>query len=217
MDFEQARINMIKQQIRCNEVVDDAILALFDNIHREDFIPEQFNHLALADTCIPLAHGQQTLTPMVEAKVLHYAAIGADDNVLEIGTGCGYLTALLGKSGKTVQSIDIFQDFTDHTGRSLQAYGIDNVQLHTGDAVRGWPGRAPYDVIIVTGSVPVLETCFQEQLKTGGRLFVIVGQSPAMEARLITRTGRQSWESVCLFETDVPPLIGAPQPESFQF
>ena len=217
MNFEQARINMIKQQIRSCEVLDDSILDLFDVLHREDFVPEPYRHLALADTPIPLAHGQQTMTPMLEARILQFVSVRTGDNVLEIGSGCGYMTALLGKSGKTVHSVDIFQDFTDHTARCLQLHGINNVQLYTGDAVQGWPDASPYDVIIVTGSVPVLEPHFQQQLRQGGRLFIVVGKSPAMEARLITRTGPDSWDSVCLLETDLPPLVGAPEPEPFQF
>lgn len=217
MNFEQARENMIKQQIRPWEVVDPKTLNLLAEIHREDFVPDQYRHLALADINIPLLHGQVTMTPKVEARLLQDLTIQPHEKVLEIGTGCGYLTALLANSGNFVHSIDIFPEFKDHAESSIKQYGLDNIELHVGDAIHGWPQQGPYDVIVVTGSVPILELYFQQQLNVGGRLFVIVGQSPAMDARLITKTGTDTWSVDSLFETDLPALIGAPEPESFHF
>ena len=217
MNFEQARQNMIKQQLRPCEVVDPRILGLIEDIHREDFIPEQYVHLALCDTRIPLLHGQCTMTPMVEGRIIQNLDIQDHEKILEIGTGCGYLTALLAKSGKNVHSVDIFPDFIEQATPKFRKYGLDNIHLHKGDAVKGWPEQGPYDVIVVTGSVPVLETFFQQQLTVNGRLFVIVGSPPAMEARLITRKNNDEWISTCLFETEIPPLVGAPQPEAFHF
>lgn len=217
MNFEQARQNMIKQQLRPCEVIDPHTLELIEDIHREDFIPAQYQHLALCDTNIPLAHGQITMTPMVEARILQTLRVGQHEKILEIGTGCGYVTALLAKSGNFVHSVDMFPDFIEDAKPKLKKYGLENVQLHTGDAVHGWPDQGPYDVIVITGSVPILEPHFQQQLNVNGRLFVIVGKSPAMQAWLITRTGNDEWSSACLFETDLPPLIGAPEPESFHF
>jgi protein-L-isoaspartate(D-aspartate) O-methyltransferase len=217
MNFEQARENMIKQQIRPWEVVDKKTLDLIAEIHREDFIPESYRHLALSDINIPLAHGQITMTPKVEARLLQSLAAQSHEKILEIGTGCGYLTALLAKSGKIVHSIDIHPEFMEHAAPRFKQYGLNNIELRVGDAVRGWPDTGPYDVIVVTGSVPILERYFQEQLNINGRLFVIVGQSPAMDARLITRTGTDEWLTESLFETDLPPLIGAPKPEAFRF
>lgn len=217
MNFEQARENMIKQQIRPWEVVNQKILNLLEEIHREDFIPDQYRHLALADINIPLLHNQVTMTPKVEARLLQHLLIQPHEKILEIGTGCGYLTALLANSGNFVHSIDIFPEFMEHAGPRLKQYELDNIELHTGDAIHGWPEQGPYDVIVVTGSVPILEQYFQQQLNTGGRLFVIVGQSPAMDARLITKTGADTWSVDSLFETDLPALIGAPEPESFHF
>ena len=217
MNFEQARENMIKQQIRPWEVSDQKTLDLLAEIHREDFIPEPYRHLALADINIPLLHGQVTMTPKIEARLLQHLKIQPHEKILEIGTGCGYLTALLANSGKFVHSIDIYPEFMQHAGPRFKQYALQNIQLHVGDAVRGWPQERPYDVIVVTGSVPVLERHFQEQLHTGGRLFVIVGLGPAMEARMITRSGVDTWSVASLFETDLPALIGAPEPEAFHF
>lgn len=217
MNFEQARENMIKQQIRPWEVLDQKTLSLFEKIHREDFIPDQYQHLALADINIPLLHNQVTMTPKVEARLLQHLAVQPHEKILEIGTGCGYLTALLANSGNFVHSIDIFPDFKEYAAARFKQYGLDNIELHVGDAIHGWPEESPYDVIVVTGSVPILEPDFQQQLNIGGRLFVIVGQSPAMEARLITRTAAESWSVNSLFETDLPALLGVLEPESFHF
>ncbi len=216
MNFEQARYNMIEQQIRPWEVLNQSVLDLISEIHREDFMPEAYRELALADIQIPLAHGEVTMTPKVEARLLQSLDIQPGDNILEIGTGCAYLTALLAKSGRQVTSVDIYRDFTGQAVDKLKRYGISNVRLDTGDAVRGWGAPDRYDAIAVTGSVPVLDTCFQEQLSVGGRLFMIVGRSPVMEALLITRMGNHEWSRESLFETDLPPLIGAGVPEEFK-
>ena len=216
MNFEQARYNMIEQQIRPWEVLNQSVLDLISEIHREDFMPEAYRELALADIQIPLAHSEVTMTPKVEARLLQSLDIQPGDNILEIGTGCAYLTALLAKSGRQVTSVDIYRDFTGQAVDKFKRYGISNVRLDTGDAVRGWGAPDQYDAIAVTGSVPVLDTCFQEQLSVGGRLFMIVGRSPVMEALLITRMGNHEWSRESLFETDLPPLIGAGVPEEFK-
>lgn len=215
MDFEKARQNMIEQQVRTWEVLNQDVLDLLADVHREDFVPAAYRRVALADVCIPIGHDEITMTPKTEARLLQSLLLSPEDRVLEIGTGCGYLTALLGKSARSVISIDIYEDFTRSTAEKLAAHQIHNVQLETGDAVSGWPEQGPYDAIAVTGSVPVLTHDFQSQLSIGGRLFVIVGESPVMEARLITRIGEQEWASESLFETDIPPLIGAPRQEHF--
>ena len=217
MDFEQARFNMIEQQIRTWEVLDQKVLDLIEELHREDFIPEAYKQLALADINIPLAHGEVTMTPKLEARVLQALAVNPGDEILEIGTGCSYFTALLAKAGGTVHSVDIYPEFTERARALLAGHGLDNVQLYTGDALYGWPAGAPYDVIAVTGSVPSLLIEYQQQLNPGGRLFVIVGESPIMDAVLITRTGRDEWSRESLFETDLPPLVGAAKKTHFQF
>ncbi len=217
MDFEQARYNMVEQQIRTWEVLDHSVLELFETVHREDFVPSEYRRLALADINIPLAHDQVTMTPKVEARLLQGLAIRRTDRVLEIGTGCGFLTALLGCSAGQVHSVDIFPGFTGAAAPRLARYGIENVQLYTGDAALGWPQAGPCDVIVVTGSVPVLPDAYAAQLNAGGRLFVIVGQSPVMEALLITRGADGALAREALFETDLPPLLGLPTPSAFRF
>jgi len=217
MNFEQARSNMIEQQIKPWNVPNQSVLDLISEIHREDFMPDQYKRLALADTRIPLAHGQVTMTPKVEARLLQALEIKPEDEILEIGTGCAYLTALLAKSGHHVLSIDIHPEFTEEARVKLQQHDIHNVSLESGDAVHGWQQSSPYDVIVFTGSVPFLEDCIQQQLKPGGRLCLITGQSPAMEARLITRISENDWRDKVLFETDLPELEGAVQVEPFKF
>ena len=217
MNFEQARYNMIEKQIRPWEVLDQETLELFDRIHREDFIPDEYRALALSDINIPLLHGQVTMAPKVEARLLQGLNIQKHEKVLEIGTGCGYLTALLACRGESVLSVDIFSEFTQLAQPKLTSYGLANVRLATGDAINGWDEAAPYDVIVVTGSVPVLSDVYHRQLNINGRLFVIVGTSPVMEARVITRIGDAEFSSESLFETDLPPLIGAQAGPTFKF
>lgn len=215
MDFEKARYNMIEQQVRTWEVLDQDVLDLLAHTHREDFVPAAYRRVALADVSIPIGHGEVTMTPKTEARLLQNLLLQRSDRVLEIGTGCGYLTALLAKSAESVVSIDVYPDFTRSAREKLSSHAIHNVTLITGDGVNGWPDSAPYDAIAVTGSVPVLTETFQSQLTLGGRLFVIVGESPTMEACLITRIGEQEWASESLFETDLAPLIGAPRKQTF--
>jgi len=217
MNFELARSNMIEQQIKPWDVPNQSVLDLISEIHREDFVPDEYKRLAFADTRIPLAHGQVMMTPKVEARLLQALEIKAEDEILEIGTGSAYLTALLAKSGHHVLSVDIHPEFTEQASLKLQQHDINNVTLESGNAVHGWQQSSPYDVIVFTGSVPFLEDCIQQQLKTGGRLFVISGQSPVMQARLITRISENDWHDKVLFETDLPELEGAIQVEPFKF
>ena len=214
-NFEQARLNMVAQQIRTWEVLDQHVLDLVTSIHREDFIPEDYRQLAFADVQLPLAHNQVTMTPKMEARLLQAINIRKTDNVLEIGTGCAYMTALLARSGNKTVTVDIFSDFIRDAEKKLASYNINNVTLDSGDAVNGWDKGNFYDVIVVTGSVPELNTCFQEQLAVNGRLFVIVGNSPVMEAQLISRIGDNEWSKEILFETDLQPLIGARAEDHF--
>lgn len=217
MDLDTARFNMIEQQIRPWEVLDQRVLDLIAEVPREAFVPEAFQALAFADIQIPLPHGQVMMTPKVEARMLQALAIEAEDRILEIGTGSGYVTALLARSGRQVISVEYFPDLSAAAGEKLNRQGIYNVRLEVGDASKGWPALGPYDVIAVTGSVPVLDVALQEQLAPRGRLFVVVGQAPVMEARLITRVGEGQWACESLFETVLPPLIGIPRPSAFHF
>ena len=217
MNFEQARSNMIEQQIRPWDVPNQAVLDLISEIHRENFMPDEYKRLALADIRIPLSHGQVTMTPKVEARLVQALEIKPEDDILEIGTGCAYLTALLAKSGHHVLSIDIYPEFTEQAKLKLQQHNIHNVTLESGDAIHGWQQSSPFDVIVLTGSVPFLEECIQQQLKVGGRLFAVTGQPPAMEAKLIKRISENDWHDEVLFETDLPQLVGAVQVETFTF
>jgi len=215
MDFEKARFNMVEQQIRTWEVLDQRVLDLLFQIPREEFVPEAYRKLAFADTQIPLADGQVMMPPREEARLLQMLGVEENEHVLEIGTGSGYLTALLAASARLVTSIETSQTLHDQAKANLSGQGITNVTLHKGDGLNGWPAEGPYDAIALTGSVPVLEQQIQHQLKPGGRLFVVVGAAPAMEALLLTRVGADDWSRESHFETVLPPLIGAIAPEEF--
>lgn len=215
MNLDQARYNMIEQQIRPWEVLDQRVLDLLATVPREDFVPETYRKLAFADMNIPLGDDQVMMSPNVEARILQALNILDEETVLEIGTGSGYITALLASLAKQVFSVDINPDMTRQAGEKLAAHGFTNVTLETGDAALGWDNHAPYDVIVITGSLPLLPDTFQQALKVGGRLLAIVGDSPAMGVQLITRVGETEWSQETLFETDLPALINAPQPERF--
>lgn len=217
MNFEQARLNMIEQQIRTWEVLDQRTLDLLGEIHREDFIPEEYKALSLSDTRIPLDHGQVTMSPREEARLIQSLNFSGGEKVLEVGTGCGYLTALLAKCGNTVHSIDIFPSFVDDARSKFAKYGLKNITVSTGDGINGKTDTAPYDIIVLTGSLPVLNNTIQQQLNLGGRLFAIIGTSPVMEATLITREGENEWSTEVLFETDLPHLIGNEPIPTFNF
>jgi protein-L-isoaspartate(D-aspartate) O-methyltransferase len=217
MNMAQARHNMIEQQIRPWEVLDQRVLELIDGLPRDKFVPTAYLKLAYADINVPLEHGQVMMPPKVEARMLQALDIKDSDTILEVGTGSGYVTALLARSGKQVFSVDIYPDFVDSAARKLAEAGISNVTLESGDAVAGWDRHGPYDAIAITGSLPALPDSFPQSLKIGGRLFVITGQAPVMQARLITRTTEQGWTDQVLFETVLPPLVNAPQPQRFVF
>ena len=217
IDIDQARFNMIEQQIRTWQVLDQTVLDLLLEIHREDFVPDDYRQLAFADMNIPLANAQVMMTPKLEARLLQSLAILENDKVLEIGTGSSYLTALLAKCANHVESVDIFADFSHEAKIKLDAYQINNVDLRTGDALSDQQTQKKYDVIVVTGSLPTLNPILQEQLAPGGRMFVIIGDSPVMEARLITRVGAGEYDTESLFETDLPPLLGIDKNSSFNF
>lgn len=217
MNLEQARYNMIEQQIRPWDVLDDQVLKVLSDTAREDFVPAKYQALAFSDICVPLDHEQCMMPPKLEGRLLQSLVIGPEDGILEIGTGSGYLTACLARLGRRVHSVDLFGEFTDSARERLAQHGIDNVSLETGDAGAGWKSETRYDAIAVTGSLPLLHRGYHELLKPGGRLFVIVGQPPIMQALLITRTGEQEWNTESLFETAIPALLNAPRPEDFKF
>ncbi len=217
LNFVQARNNMVEQQIRTWNVLDQRVLDFIGQIPRELFVPEQYRDLAYAETNIDIGHGQVMMTPVVEARILQAAQVHADDKVLEIGTGSGYLTALLGNMGGHVYSVEIIPELQKRAEEHLAELGIHNTSLEEGDGSNGWNRYAPYDVIVITGSLPVLPESFQQSLAPGGRLVAIVGESPVMEARLVTRQEDNQFSNEYLFSTEIPALINAPQPRHFTF
>ncbi|HSS65342.1 MAG TPA: protein-L-isoaspartate O-methyltransferase [Gammaproteobacteria bacterium] len=215
MNLQQARFNMVEQQIRTWEVLDHVVLDLLEQAPRHEYVPPAYRNLAYADIAVPLGDGEVMMPPRVEARLLQSLCIGAGDRALEIGTGSGFLTSLLASLAREVISLEISDTLAEMGARNLSEHGIANVLLERGDGVHGWEKHAPYDVIAVTGSVPILERHFQQQLAVGGRLFVIVGEAPAMEALLIRRSGEDQWFAESLFETVIPKLKGAKEPERF--
>lgn len=214
-NMEQARFNMVEQQIRPWDVLDLRVLDLLSEVKREQFVPPAHKEMAFMDTEIPLGHDVCMWQPRVEARVLQELHIRPGDHVLEVGTGSGYLTALLSRLAKKVTSVEIVPELRAFAEKNLAARRIDNVTLALGDAAQGWPGT--YDVIVLTGSVPVLPEAFKKSLNTGGRLFAIVGDAPAMQAKLITCVTPGMFESKTLFETNIPLLQNAVQPKRFVF
>jgi protein-L-isoaspartate(D-aspartate) O-methyltransferase len=216
MDMEQARFNMIEQQIRPAEVLDPRVLEVVAQTPREDFVPEAYRELAFSDTNIPLG-GEVMMKPIMEARLLQALDIQPTDKILEIGTGSGYFTALLAKLGSHVHSVEIDPTLQAQAEAKLAAHNITNVSLVEGDGARGWDQDGPFDVIAITGSLPLLPESFQQNLSIGGRMVVIVGQAPVMEAKLITRVADDQWATEDLFETELPALRNAEQPQAFVF
>jgi protein-L-isoaspartate(D-aspartate) O-methyltransferase len=217
LDMEQARFNMIEQQIRPCEVLEGRILELLKHVRREHFVPQGLREMAFMDLEIPLGYGASMWQPKLEARTVQELHLGRNDKVLEVGSGSGYLTALLSLLAGHVTSVEIVPELNAMARQHLQAYHRDNIQLEIGDAARGWGGGAKYDVIVLTGSTPVLPVAFQNSLNVGGRLFAIVGDAPVMEARLITRVAADKFETVNIMEACVAPLQNALQPERFVF
>jgi protein-L-isoaspartate(D-aspartate) O-methyltransferase len=214
MNVEMARAQMLGQQIRAWEVLDARVLGVLERTPREQFMPAEYRELAFADTEIPIGHGQYTLAPKLEGRLLQALRIEPIDRVLEIGSGSGYLTACLGRLGQGVHSIDLFSDFVEGARVKLAENGIYNVELNVADAMKMSPAEQ-FDAIAITASMPELDERFIEWLRPEGRLFAVVGRAPAMEARLVTMHagGHATHES--LFETVIAPLISADRPEPF--
>lgn len=217
MNIEQARFNMIEQQIRPWDVPNQEVLALISNTPRELFVPEAYQHLAFSDTNIPLPHDQVMMSPKLEARMLQALNVQADDQVLEIGTGSGYVTALLASQSSHVRSEEIHADLSAQAQVILEMRAINNIELVVTDSLRKRDLFQRFDVIAITGSMPIFDPGFQQQLEVGGRLFVIVGETPVMEAKLITRISEREWQEESLFETDLLALIGSQQPDKFIF
>ncbi|WP_194711719.1 protein-L-isoaspartate O-methyltransferase family protein [Noviherbaspirillum soli] len=221
MNIEQARFNMIEQQIRTWDVLDTEILDLLHVVRREAFVPEAVRSLAFVDTEIPLPGGENMLPPKFEARVLQEVAPRKHETVLEIGAGTGYMAALLAHRALHVTTVEISPELKAMAEKNLADYGVGNVDVVLGNGAFGWEGSgqftAPYDVIVISGSLPVLPDAFLRQLKVGGRLLCVIGERPVMEARLINRTSETGYHTRNLFETSVTPLRQAVHPSHFKF
>ena len=217
MNIEQARLNMIEHQIRPWEVLDQKVLDLLYAVKREDFVPTAYRMLAFSDLEIPIGQGECMWPPKLEARVLQELAVKPTDRVLEIGTGSGYFAALLAHRAQHVYTIEIHPELKASAEASLRRAGVNNVTVELGDGARGWAKHAPYDIIVLTGSTPVLPQELLQQLKSGARLFAVVGNPPAMAARLITCTGEGNYNSIDLLETRIAPLTNALTGERFSF
>lgn len=217
MNFERARFNMVEQQIRPWEVLDMDVLDVLMKVRREEFVPPAFRNISLSEALIPLPCGQEMLTPVVEGKVLQAVQVTPKDQVLEIGTGSGYFAALLAATAEWVRSIEIEPELVKLATANLAAAGVHNVIVEEGDGAQGWAKNAPYNVIVVSGGLPMVPPAFLDQLAVGGRLFAFVGEAPIMKARLVTKVAEGQFQTVDIFETMVPAIRNAARHESFTF
>ena len=217
MNLEQARFNMVEQQIRTWEVLDQDVLDLMSIVKREEFVPAAWRNLAFADAEIPLGHGATMFAPKIEAHALQALQLKRQENVLEIGAGSGYMAALLAAHAHHVWSLEIVPELAAMARDNLARHGIGNVTVETGDGIAGLPAHAPYDAIMVSAALPAVPQALLDQLKVGGRLFAIVGTAPVMTAQVITRVTEDGYRSVNLFETLVDPLQNAPAAAQFTF
>lgn len=217
LNFEAARQTMIKSQMRTWHVHDDRILDLIARMPRQDYVPAASRNLAYVDMNISLGHGEVMMTPKTEARLVQELEIDPKDKILEIGTGSGYVTALLANLGRHVVSVEIRPEFTTEAATKLARHGIRNITLEVGDGARGWDRQKPYDVILITGSLPILPEAFRDSLAPGGRMIAIVGQSPVMEVKRIRRLDGNIFTEDSLFDTDLPPLQNAIEPARFVF
>jgi protein-L-isoaspartate(D-aspartate) O-methyltransferase len=217
LNFEQARQNMVENQVRPWDVLDARVLEALAQVRREDFVAPAHRRLAFADVCLPIGHGQVMMKPVIEGRVLQALDLKPSDRVLEIGTGSGFLTACMAQLSGHVTSIDPHGDFTAAAQSRLAAAGIANASLLTGDAVQEWQPQEKFDVVVVTGAVWQIPQRFLGWLKPGGRLLAIRGESPAQQAVLLTQTGPGGFREESLFETDLPYLAHAEPPRRFVF
>jgi protein-L-isoaspartate(D-aspartate) O-methyltransferase len=217
MNFEQARFNMVEQQIRPWEVLDPQVLALLFEMKRELFVPGAHAALAFADLEIPIGCGETMLQPKMEARILQELAVRPGESVYEVGTGSGYLTALLARRARQVTSAEIHGELHRFAAANLARAGVANVTLLQGDSARAPLSEAAYDVIVLTGSTPVLPQAFLDRLNPGGRLFAVVGDAPAMKAIVVTRGANGATCSTEVFETLLKHLVNAQAPARFRF
>jgi protein-L-isoaspartate(D-aspartate) O-methyltransferase len=216
MNIDFSRRQMVDQQVRGWNVYDEDVLSTLRELPREQFVPPAYRGLAFADIEIAIGHEQHMMTPTIEGRILQALALGGKEHVLEVGTGSGFLTACLARLATEVTSIDIFGDFLESAAGKLAACGIDNVELLEMNAMQELPG-ATFDAIAVTGSLQSFDPRLVHALNPGGKLFVVVGDAPAMEAKLVERTAENDWQTVSLFETTLKPLVNGALPPQFSF
>lgn len=217
MSNHSARINMVKQQLRTGDVLNESILNLYEQIPRHEFVPDNFIHFAYSDMQIPLPYGQKMLTPLEEGQILQALNLKGNETVLEVGTGTGFFTALLSRLCKKVISVDYYSEFTTNAARKLKIHNCDNIELITGDGCRGWLENAPYDVMVFTGTIEQLTETHRLQVLPGGSLFTIEGKSPIMQAYLHKLDHNAVWQQSLVFETDTPQLVDRLKTEEFVF
>ncbi len=217
MNFEQARQNMVENQVRPWEVLDARVLDVLGRIRREDFVAPAHRQIAFADLNLPIGHGEVMMKPVLEGRVLQALDLKSDDQVLEIGTGSGFLTACLASLAGHVTSLDVHADFTAAAGQRLAQAGIGNVKLETGEAVHSWQPAGQFDAIVVTGAVYEIPQRFLGWLKPGGRLLAARGESPVQQVVLITHEGEGRYREENILETDLPYLVHAEPPRKFVF
>jgi protein-L-isoaspartate(D-aspartate) O-methyltransferase len=217
MNLEKARFNMIEQQIRTWDVLDQDVLDLLLVVKREAFVPEAYKSLAFVDTQIPLPDGEFMFAPKMEARILQEMDIKKHEHVLEIGTGSGYMAALLAHKARHVTTVEIDPVLKALAEKNLAGYGVSNVDVVLGNGGHGWPAQAPYDAIVISGSLRVLPEEFLQQVKVGGRIFAIIGEPPVMSAQITTRTADAGYETTKIFETEVKPLRDVSGPSQFRF
>lgn len=221
MNIEKARFNMIEQQIRPWDVLDQDVLELLVVVKREAFVPSAYKSLAFVDTEIPLLNGEHMFAPKMEARILQEVKLKKHEHVLEIGAGSGYMAALLAHKARHVTTVEIDPAIHALAQKNLADYGVTNVDVALGNGAQGWAGsgsnNAPYDVIVISGSLPVLPDTFLQQIKVGGRIFCILGEAPVMSAQIITRVSESAYNTEKIFETDVKPLREAIVPSHFKF
>ena len=215
MDIEQARFNMIEQQIRPWDVLDVDVLRVIEDTPRELFVPVKHRNLAFSDLEVPLSHGQHMMATKIEARMLQALAIQPDDEILEIGTGSGFVTACLAKLGKHVDTIEYYEDLCHQAEKNLTQQQINNISLDIRDVLSNPFSGKLYDVIAVTASMPAYNNMFEQYLKNKGRLFVIAGKAPVMHAKLLRCVGEHGKTTTDLFETNLTPLIGIESPGTF--
>lgn len=217
MNIEQARFNMIEQQIRPWNVLDQEVLDLLHVVKREAFVPAAYQNLAFADVEIPLPGGEAMMNPKIEARILQELNLKKHENVLEVGAGSGYMAALMAHRARHVTTVEISPEIKALAEQNIAKAGIGNVTVVEGNAAAGWEQGGPYDVIVISGGVESIPDAFLKQVKVGGRIAAIVGRSPAMSAVIVHRVSETGYDTVKLFETNVKPLSGAPAVSRFTF